>query len=570
MQTRHVFRTVIVSSLVAAMASIASAGQPVEFRAFWADAFSVGYKSPTQITDMINRAVAGRYNAIFVEVVAFHDNVGTGHGAYYNSAIIPKAQDITPSNLDPLAQTIVQAHAAGLEVHAWIVPYRVSSNWPPSGNALLAANPEWLMVPRSDMGGGPATVGSYYTLDPGSPDAQEYLTSIVQELVANYAIDGINLDYIRYIQTDAGYPAITSYADSSLERFKRQTGFVGTPPATGNSAWNDFRRQTIDEYVKRLRAEIPSIPNIRAPLRLTADLIAFGNAPSSFTSADAYILHQNWAKWMQMGWIDMGIPMNYKREHTGSQAQWYRNWVDAALSNWSYDRHLACGQGNYLNTKANSVAQLAYALNAGADGIVTFSYDATADENTNGTPESDWTWYTSYLPTNLFTQVAITPDMPWRDPATATEGTLWGRVMNDTTNEPIERAIIDIPGQPTIYTDGNGYYVATLLPATQSGTAYDISADSPDCPQANDNGIMVFAGDIARHDFNLCPSIDVVGDMDEDGDLDSTDFNFFLFCMQGPDSTYSTGNFCLNGDGNEDADVDMRDMAQMQRDYGIQ
>ncbi|MGE3180663.1 MAG: hypothetical protein AB7N71_03470, partial [Phycisphaerae bacterium] len=228
----------------------------------------------------------------------------------------------------------------------------------------------------------------------------------------------------------------------------------------------------------------------------------------------------------------------------------------------------SCGQGAYLNTKANSVAQLAYALNAGAEGVVTFSYDATADENTNGTPEADWTWYTSYLPNNLFTTTATVPEMPWRNPATATEGTLWGRVINDTTNQPVERATITIPGQPTIYTDGNGYYVATLLPATAGGTSYNVSANSIDCPQANDSGILVFAGDISRHDFMLCPDIDLVGDMDEDGDLDSNDFNLFLFCLQGPDMSYSNGNFCLQGDGNEDFDVDVRDMAQMQSGFG--
>ncbi len=53
------------------------------------------------------------------------------------------------------------------------------------------------------------------------------------------------------------------------------------------------------EYVRRLRAEIPSIPNARQPLRFSADLICFGNAPASFTSSDAYLLHQNWQMWMQ-------------------------------------------------------------------------------------------------------------------------------------------------------------------------------------------------------------------------------------------------------------------------------
>lgn len=72
-------------------------------------------------------------------------------------------------------------------------------------------HPEWLMVPLAYMDGGPAKVDGKYVLDPGSPDVQEYLISIVRELVTNYAIDGINYDYIRYTVTDAGEPADLDY-----------------------------------------------------------------------------------------------------------------------------------------------------------------------------------------------------------------------------------------------------------------------------------------------------------------------------------------------------------------------
>ena len=69
-----------------------------------------------------------------------------------------------------------------------------------------------------------------YTLDPGSPDAQNYLISIVRELTDNYAIDGIHWDYIRYTNANAGYPAYAWYDKSGLARFQDITGYVGTPP----------------------------------------------------------------------------------------------------------------------------------------------------------------------------------------------------------------------------------------------------------------------------------------------------------------------------------------------------
>ena len=551
-----------VAGMSVTAASPAMADGQAALRAFWADAFHIGFKTSTQINDMVARAASGNYNAIIAEVLAYHDTGAGGHGAYWNSSIVPKAADVSGS-FDPLAYLVTQAHAAGIEVHAWIVPYRVSTSWPPAGNGLLAAHPEWLMVPLADMGGGPAPIDGKYTLDPGSPDVQEYIVSIVHELVANYAIDGVNFDYIRYTQVDAGYPADESYPKSTLARFRDLTWYQGTPPPEGNTSWNNFRRRTIDELVRRCRAEIPSITsNPRQPVRLTADLICSGNAPSDFADSDAYRLHQNWRCWMERGWLDAGIPMNYKRQWLPPQDQWYRNWVDAAIG-WRYARQMFCGQANYLNAMADSIAQLEYCLNAGADGTSNYSYYATADENRDGDWENDWTWYTC-VSEQLFTTPAEVPDMPWRDPGRATEGTLWGRVADPATDLPIDGAQVRVGALAPVETDGNGYYVVTLIPASPGGTAYDVTANKYGCPGAHLGGVVVLPGTVVRQDIELCDS-QPVGDMNADGVIDWSDVPQFLFCLGGPDHVYSEGYFCLRGDDDADRDVDLADFAAFQR-----
>lgn len=546
----------------------APAASADEVRAFWADAFSVGFKSHAQIDALVSRAVQGNYNTIIAEVVAFHDTGGSGHGAYYNSAIVPKATDIS-GGIDPLAVLCADAHAAGLQVQAWIVPYRVSSSWPPAGNPLLAAHPEWLMTPLAAMDqplSAASRVGGYYTLDPGSPGAQEYLVSIAREIVENYAVDGINLDYIRYVQHDAGYPADLDYDGSSLARFQALTGFVGVPPAQGNGAWDDFRRQTITEFVRRLRAEIASVDSPQQPVWLTADLICFGNAPANFQNSDPYNLYQDWKLWQERGYVDAGIIMNYKREHVGSQASWYRNWIDAAVD-WSGPRYVVCGQANYLNTKANSVAQLAYGLSSGANGVCNFSYDATADENMNGTPEADWTWY-GYVSDHLFTAPAAVPSLPWRDPNLATEGTVWGRVTDGATGQPVDGASVQVGGLPPVQTDGNGYYVVTLAPAAAGGTNYTVTAESDACSPQQETGVLVPPGGIVRQDVVLCPVSAGPGDMNGDGQIDETDLSMLLFCLGGPDNDYAPGHLCVAGDFDMDGDVDAADLAGMQGVYG--
>jgi len=471
-----------------------------EFRGVWADALHAGFKSTTEIDQMVQRAVDGNYNAIVAEVLAFHDSGPNWHGAYWNSTIVPKAVDIT-GEIDPLDYLCQQAHAQNIEVHAWLVPFRVSSTWPPSGNTILTNNSKWLMVPQADEGT-IAKVGSYYTLDPGSPDVQEYLVSIVRELVTFYDIDGINWDYIRYTQTDAGYPSDTNYQNSTKKRYQRLGGYT----------WDDFRRRTISELVSRCRAEIPSIKsNPRQPLRHTADLFATGNAPADFTGSQAYTYFQNWRLWMEKGWLDAGMPMNYKREHCSSQASWYRNWIDAALD-WRYQRHMYCGQGNYLNSMADSITQMQYIYTqkpdgSVADGSMNYSYYATRSTESicgddNDKWVNDWGWY-NYVSSNFFTSPVSPPAMPWRDPAIATEGTLWGQVINWDTGDFIDHATVQVGALDPVYTDGNGYYVVTLIPASASGTSYTIDITKSGLTSANHPEAVVLAGDIVRYDFSL-------------------------------------------------------------------
>ncbi|NLX21782.1 MAG: family 10 glycosylhydrolase [Phycisphaerae bacterium] len=466
--------------------------QPVapEFRAFWADAFHEGYKTAAQTDAMIARALEGRYNAIIAEVLAYQDNVGGGHGAYWTSSIVPKASD-TASEFDPLAYLCQQAAANNLEVHCWLVAFRVSTTWPPSGNTIVANHPEWLMVTEADMGNGPATVDGYYVLDPGSPEAQQYLISIIREIADNYPVNGIHWDYIRYTNSSAGYPTSTTYTQSGLARFREITGYVGTP-ATTDTDWRDFRRRGITELVRRAQVEVATANNPRQPLRHSAALITWGNAPSDFTSSSAYGIYQDWRFWMEQGYLDTGVPMTYYREY--QYPTWYRNWVDSSIG-WRYNRQMVTGPGIYLNSMEDSITQMQYAQSAGADGLSTYSYATTNDTG------SYWDWY-PYVAANLWTESAPVPTMPWRNPTTATEGTLFGRVTDGATGLPVDDATVQA-GSRTVQTDGNGYYVLTLLPATSSGTLYDVTGSKTGLPTTTVDGVRITAGETTRQDIVL-------------------------------------------------------------------
>ena len=482
-----------------------------QLRAVWADAFHEGFKSTSQIDDLVNRCLEGRYNAIVAEVMAYQDS-GSGHGAYWISSILPKASDIDRNLSDPLSYLCERAHSSGIEVHCWLVPFRVSTTWPPGGNSTLTGHPEWLSVPLGNMGSGPAGVNDgggslFYMLDPGCPAVQDYLLSIVRELVTNYPVDGIHYDYIRYTTPDAGYPANSTYEYSGLKRFQRITGYSGIP-ATDYSPWNDFRRREINEIISRTRTEIPSIrTNPRQPVRFSASVFATGGAPYSFYSTAAYARFQNWELWMRNGWLDTTFPMNYKEEHC-SQGAMFRSWVDAAIR-WRYNRQTVCGQANYQNTFENSIIQMRYALDAGSNGVSNYCYVATRVAEAVCDPASitDWGWY-SYLGANLYTATAAVPAMPWRNPATATEGTIWGRVKDFDTGKYLDNIAVTVDGLTPVYTDGNGYYVVTLVPATAGGTTYNVNANK--AGTIVNKSVSAKAGDVARCDLGFSLQVPVM------------------------------------------------------------
>ncbi|HNO77215.1 MAG TPA: family 10 glycosylhydrolase [Phycisphaerae bacterium] len=521
------------------------------FRGFWIDAFGFGFKNAAQIDEMVAMAVAGGYNAIVPEVLAYQDNIGSGHGAYWNSTIIPKATDIS-SSFDPLAYMVDRAQANGLEVHCWLVSFRVSESWPPSGNSIMSAHPEWLMVPQAGIDGGPATVDGKFTLDPGSAGAQEYLMSIVRELVTNYDIDGIHWDYIRYTTTNAGYPADMNYDKSTLARFHDITGRSDIP-STGDSQWNEFRRRTITEFARRAMTEVATLDNPNQPLRHTAALITWGDAPANFSSSSAYGIFQNWRHWMEMGYLDAGIPMTYYSE--SAHASWYRNWVDASVG-WRYDRHIYTGPAVYLNSFAESIAQMQYAQNAGANGLNTYSYRSTNDTGANW-----YDWY-PYVKANLFAGAVDVPSMPWRDPDSSTEGNVWGRVTDGGTGEPIDDATILLDGFDTgIRTDGNGYYLLTHVAAGVGGSPKDVTARFTGYSDVSRPAVLVERAGYTEANFGMGSWLP--GDYDADGDVDADDYAELNGCLTGPIPGQMIAG-CDVMDLDLDDDVDLEDFAEFE------
>ena len=165
---------------------------------------------------MANSAELGM-NRVLVQVRPFAD-------AIYPSELFPWSDLCTGTQgqdpgYDPLAILVEQAHSAGLAIEAWVNPYRVRLNASYPAGELAAdnpaiAHPEW----AREVNGG-------IYLDPANPDVQAYIADGVQEILDNYAVDGIHFDDYFYPTTEESFDEAeyaASGTDLSLADWRRE------------------------------------------------------------------------------------------------------------------------------------------------------------------------------------------------------------------------------------------------------------------------------------------------------------------------------------------------------------
>ena len=431
-----------------------------QYRAFWVDAFHYGFKTPSQVDQTIEDMAAAKCNAIFAEVRS------RGNSYYVNSVEPPAEDPDYAPGFDALQYLIDRAHAMGIEVHAW---FPITPLWT---NAKPPVNPEHLWYKH-----GPAVAGDDMwmtvdstgktgtSLDPGHPGAFEYLADLVVNVAANYDLDGVHLDYIRYPET-----ASFGYNPFAIRRFQRLYGRAGVP-AGSDAQFSEFRRAQVTALVRQIYLRIFAV---KPRVKVSAAVITWGNGPLSddeFRTKDAYSrVFQDWRGWLEEGILDLAVPMNYFREQ---QFPAYLNrWMEYEKDR-QYGRMTSIGIAPYLNSIADSLAQAARAMAPSAagntaSGIFFYSYASTNTLDSRGVPMVPNSEFFNALG-NTFATPADTPDLPWRThPA---RGHVYGWVrIEDGAPERHDGLALTIESDTgndisrEIFTDSTGFFGAVDLP----------------------------------------------------------------------------------------------------------
>jgi len=467
-----------------ALAGPAVAARP-EYRALWVDVFHKGLRNQAECEAMLATARMANYNAIIVQVRKACD-------AYYNSGVEPKNPAIA-SGFDPLGYLIQRCHSprAGeqpLEVHAWLVTYRTrlpnEDLWK-SPQHVFQRHPEWMNQTASGaktLGG--ENAGRYY-LDPGVPQVIDYNLSVVRDILSRYSVDGIHFDYIRYPETD-GEGNLWGYNPTSIARFNALYGRTGKPDAN-DPDFNEFRRNQIYDQVRKIYAHTRAW---RPQVKISAATITWDDVGRGFERTDAYgNIFQDWRQMALDGYLDMMVPMNYKREAVAAQASAHRNWAAflGQVARQSGRFGLNGVDGEELNAVDGILTQIRATRSLpGVTGIASYCY-AEPRKGSGSRPTPDTEFFNT-IRTQVFPDVAPIPQATWL--TNPRDGLVKGVVTRN--GKPVDGAIVKLGGRST-HTDGTGFYAfARVTPGNQQVTAEDGSG------VIGSRGAAVQAGGVAE------------------------------------------------------------------------
>ena len=373
---------------------------PREFRGAWITEVAANPDWPSQpglstaeqkaeLIALLDRAVQLKLNAVIFQVRPACD-------AVYDSPLEPWSEFLTGAQgrppqpfYDPLAFAIAEAHKRGLELHAWINPFRVSlasGKSPAAPNHISRTHPELIRK-----------YGGELWLDPGEPAARAHVLRVVMDIVKRYDVDGVQFDdyFYPYPEKDAA-GRVLEFPDTAT--WKKYGHGLDR---------DDWRRQNINQFIQgvyqNIKAAKPWVKFGVSPFGIWRP-----GFPRQIKGLDAYAnLYADSRLWLASGWLDYLAPQLYWPVDDSAQS------FPVLLNWWASqnvkDRHLwpglnAAGVGEKF--PAGEIARQLEIIHAqpGAGGEIFYHLKNLADNPA----------LTEIL-RRQFSQPALVPASPWLD-----------------------------------------------------------------------------------------------------------------------------------------------------------
>ncbi|MER5779746.1 family 10 glycosylhydrolase [Streptomyces sp. NPDC002039] len=245
-----------------------------------------------ELLALLDTAVERRLNAVVLQVRPTAD-------AMWPSALEPWSQWLTGTQgvdpgWDPLGTAVTEAHARGLELHAWFNPYRVANHTDPTRLAPAhpaRRNPDWTVPYGGKL---------YY--NPGLPEVRAFVQRAMLDAVARYPVDAVHWD-------DYFYPYPVDGVDFDDDEAYEEYGGSFASRA-------DWRRHNTDTLVKEMSEQLRGVrPGTRfgiSPFAVwrneESDPLGSPTRAGIGTYDDLYA---DTRKWVKERWIDYIAPQVY-------------------------------------------------------------------------------------------------------------------------------------------------------------------------------------------------------------------------------------------------------------------
>lgn len=227
---------------------------------------------------------------------------------------------------DPLVFMIEETHKRDMEFHAWFNPFRALTDSkqnlnPP--NHITRKHPEWII-----------NYGGKAYVDPGIPDAREYVIDVICDVVKRYDVDGIHIDDYFYPYRVAG------------QEFGDNRSYAKYSQGLEKNAW---RRNNVDLFITLLNTNIRTIKtHIKfgvSPFGVWRNASKDPEGSDTRAGTSAYDdLYSDVLLWMKKGWVDYLMPQLYW-EHGHKAAPF--NKLMPWWASHCYERHMYYGLGVY-------------------------------------------------------------------------------------------------------------------------------------------------------------------------------------------------------------------------------
>ena len=292
-----------------------------EFRGAWIQAVNgqwvgVGTQKMQQtLTYQLDELMKDGVNAIIFQIRPECD-------ALYQSNIEPWSrfltgkQGVAPSPYwDPLQWMVTECHKRGMELHAWINPYRAKTKTTHELDSRHVAirHPEWVFE-----------YDDQYILNPAIPECRNFICHVVGDIVRRYDVDGLHIDDYFYPYPAAGQ----TIPDDQLFR-SNPRGFTNK---------GDWRRDNVNLFIRQLSDTIhqnkPWVKFGVSPFGIYRNKKNDPNGSNTNGLQNYDDLYADVLLWVNKGWVDYNVPQLYwEIGHKSADYQELIGWWNRYASN---------------------------------------------------------------------------------------------------------------------------------------------------------------------------------------------------------------------------------------------